>query len=45
MRVQHVGDAMQFRYGGHYYLLAVNNVIANSGDNSYLDLQICEKLP
>lgn len=45
MTVQHAGDAMQFRYGGDYYLLTVTKVNAGLGDNSYLDLQICERLP
>jgi pYEATS domain-containing protein involved in immunity len=45
MNVQHEGDAMQFRYGTHYYLLTVNKVIASSGANNYLELQICERLP
>jgi transcription initiation factor IIF auxiliary subunit len=45
MNVQHDGDAMQFRYNGHYYFLIVTKVNAGLGDNSSLDLEICESLP
>jgi hypothetical protein len=45
LKIQHEGDAIQFRYGASYYLLTVKRVNVHLGDKNYLDVQVCEKQP